>query len=310
MNNYHHRLIPDDKQPALIFLMLLASLAAGFFIAAFFASLAAFPFIGEAKEAAEIMINPSPDKWWPIMVMQLTSAFTLFILTPYLFIKYILKTETNFLFKKQDKFAIAIGATVIATICFMMVNTVLIEWNSQLVLPEFLNSVENYIRNKEDSLAELTLFLTKFEGVDQFLFTLIVIAAVPAIGEEFLFRGILQTAMEKYLRNPHAAIILTAIIFSAFHFQFYGFLPRMALGVLFGYLFYYSGNLIYPMIAHFINNGLTVTMIYLFNINQTEINIENQEPPSIMYVLIFLVIGILFMFTYYRLFQKKKLYNG
>lgn len=142
-----------------------------------------------------------------------------------------------------------------------------IEWlgklNSHLVLPESLSNLEQWMYNQEKQLEEITLTILSDISIGGFLANLLVIAVIPAIGEELLFRGALQGILLRWFRNPHVAIWVAAIIFSAIHLQFYGFLPRMALGALFGYLFFWSKNLWLPIFAHFVNNAgvLVVTFV-------------------------------------------------
>ena len=95
------------------------------------------------------------------------------------------------------------------------------------------------------------------------LFNLLVIALIPAVGEELTFRGVLQQSLTRGLKNPHVAIFLSAAIFSFIHFQFLGFLPRMFLGILLGYMFYVSGSLWTSILMHFVNNGAAVVLYYL-----------------------------------------------
>ena len=112
----------------------------------------------------------------------------------------------------------------------------------------------------------------KMLDVDTFggmLFNLVIIALIPAIGEEMTFRGVLQQSLTRKM-NPHIAIILSAAIFSFIHFQFYGFLPRMFLGILLGYMFYITNSLWSSMLMHFVNNGATVVIYYLWNIGVIE----------------------------------------
>jgi membrane protease YdiL (CAAX protease family) len=92
---------------------------------------------------------------------------------------------------------------------------------------------------------------------------LLMIAILPAIGEELLFRGVLLRLFREWTKNVHVAIIITALLFSFIHFQFYGFLPRFLMGVLFGYLVYWSGSLWVSVIAHFVNNGTAVIVAWL-----------------------------------------------
>lgn len=308
MYNKHHRLIPDDKTPLTTLLLLFACVAAGFFVAAFFGSLAILPFISSLEDVATMMSDPQPENWWAIMLQQFITAVTLFIITPYVYVKFVLQSQSRYLFTPSQGLLLkGIGITALMTICFMGFNSILVEWNSQMVLPGFMESIEQWMQRKEDQLARLTEFITDFSTTDKYLFTMLVIGIIPAIGEEYLFRGVLQTQFEKFMKNPHLAILLASVLFSAFHFQFYGFLPRLALGMLFGYLFYYSGNLIYPMIAHFLNNGLTVTAFYFNKVGIIDYDIENAETPAIWTVLIFLTIGIMLMFVFKGAFSKIKM---
>ncbi|MCE1199233.1 MAG: CPBP family intramembrane metalloprotease [Marinilabiliales bacterium] len=142
-----------------------------------------------------------------------------------------------------------------------------IEWltlvNQHLSLPTWLNGVEQWMRSSEDQAEEITkalLSVNSLWGLSQNLF---IVAVIPALGEELLFRGLLQQLFKKMMHNSHVAIWFTAILFSALHLQFYGFLPRMLLGVLFGYLLEWTGNLWLPILAHFINNGWGIVYFYV-----------------------------------------------
>jgi membrane protease YdiL (CAAX protease family) len=89
----------------------------------------------------------------------------------------------------------------------------------------------------------------------------IIIALLPAIGEEVCFRSILQRIIIQITRNAMSGILITAFIFSALHFQFEGFLPRMFLGFMLGYLYWYSGSIWTSMLAHFVNNAVQVVVV-------------------------------------------------
>lgn len=147
-------------------------------------------------------------------------------------------------------------------------------WNAEMELPEFMSKIENWMRAKEDSAMKLTHSFLNMETTGQLLFNLFMIAMLPAIGEELVFRGIIQRLFFEGSKNMHVAIILSAFLFSAFHIQFYGFLPRFLLGVLFGYLFYWGGSIWYAILAHFINNGMAVILYYSFGIEKVEQDIE------------------------------------
>ena len=91
------------------------------------------------------------------------------------------------------------------------------------------------------------------------------IAIIPSVGEELFFRGLLQRLFSEWFRNVHIAIFVTSFLFAAIHMQFYGFLPRMMLGILLGYLFYWTGSIWIPVFAHFLNNGSAVILSFLIN---------------------------------------------
>jgi len=139
----------------------------------------------------------------------------------------------------------------------------LVEWNSRLALPGALHPLEEWMKDAEADAAELTEAFLRTDGWTGVLVNLLIVALLPAIGEEFLFRGVLQRILIGATRNAHAGIVLTAAVFSAIHAQFYGFLPRMLLGVYFGYLVWWSRSIWLPVIAHFLNNAGAVLVAFL-----------------------------------------------
>lgn len=130
--------------------------------------------------------------------------------------------------------------------------------NKQMELPSFMEPIENWMRLQEETAEQLTLKLLAGRGIITLFFNLIVIAVAAGITEEFLFRGALQRIIGKWTYNHHIIIWSAAIIFSTFHMQFFGFLPRMLLGAYFGYLLYWTRNIWIPVFAHFVNNAIAV----------------------------------------------------
>ena len=134
--------------------------------------------------------------------------------------------------------------------------------NDMVVLPHFMSGVELWMQQMEhqsELLTEKFLSVSSYSGL---ALNLLVMAAIPALGEELFFRGILQTVLGEKL-NRHLAVWITAFIFSAIHLQFYGFLPRFLLGAALGYLFLFSGSIWASIVAHFINNALAVLLFFL-----------------------------------------------
>lgn len=186
----------------------------------------------------------------------------------------------------------------------------LIEWNAGAHLPDFLKRfdflqrLEALAREKEEA-AQLTIkSLTQFTSVTRLLVALLVIAIVPAISEELVFRGVVQRQLVQWTGNHHAGIWLAAAIFSAIHFQFFGFIPRLALGVIFGYLYAWSGNILVPMAAHFTQNAFQLLLLYLVQqraLTTTAFNPDSTEslPWPLVLLSAVLTAGIL-----YHLYQK------
>ncbi|MBV6645979.1 MAG: CPBP family intramembrane metalloprotease [Cyclobacteriaceae bacterium] len=284
---------------------------AGFFLFNILAPLVALPFFGfDVSTTLETIGNPvgKPEARAPLLITQAFYSFGAFFLTPWFFInKYLKMSLPGFIDAKRLNYQ-PIVLCVVGIFCFMVVNSVLIQFNKNIQFPEILSGVENVARSFEDKLEGITMYITDFQSIWQFLFGLVVIAVFPAIGEELLFRGVLQNLFRKTFSNPHVAIWLSAFLFGAFHLQFYGVLPRMMLGVLFGYFYYWSGHLWLAMLAHFINNGFTLVAVYLSNRNivDYEINDMNAQPPFIS-VLFFFVIGTITLITFYKYFNPKAL---
>ncbi|MGY0039545.1 CPBP family intramembrane glutamic endopeptidase [Pedobacter sp. NJ-S-72] len=186
----------------------------------------------------------------------------------------------------------------------MLCSMPLMEWiglaNQKMVLPEFLKPVENWMRNKEDEAMKMTILLLKTKNIFDFLINIAVIALLPAIGEELMFRGGVQRSFTKMFKNPHVAIWITAFIFSAIHLQFFGFFPRLFLGAAFGYIYLWTGSLWYAMLAHFINNAYAVSVAWYLqehNIPLTEADNSSNFP---WYAYVISLILSIFLFKYLK----------
>ena len=174
-----------------------------------------------------------------------------------------------------------------------------IKLNEQLVLPDALSGLERWMRAKEDELEAVTrIFLSDTTYWGLFI-NLLVVAVIAAIGEEFLFRGCVQGILLRWFRNPHVAIWVTAIVFSAIHLQFYGFLPRMLLGALFGYLLWWGKNIWLPILGHFINNATAVvTAFYLQRQGRSLDDMDfGEQVPSYLYFISF-VLTVVLLYQY------------
>ena len=157
-----------------------------------------------------------------------------------------------------------------------------------------------------DANGQMKNILSMKSPVD-LLMTILLAGALPAISEELFFRGVLQKLFIQIFRSAWPGIIFTAFLFSAFHMQFMGFIPRMALGVILGALYWYSGSIYTSMLGHFIFNSINVFLIY-YKVAELD---SNTTSISLGYVLIGLasIIVIIFLIKYLRK-QSVTTYNG
>lgn len=151
---------------------------------------------------------------------------------------------------------------VVLVFCLFPVTGITGELNGEMKLPEWLSGVEEWMGNKEDEANGFITLLMASETIGLMLLNVFIVAVLPAISEEMLFRGVLQRIFYGFFRSPHSAIWVTSILFSAIHLQFYGFVPRLILGLSFGYLYYWGGTLWLPVLAHFVNNAVPVISGY------------------------------------------------
>lgn len=197
---------------------------------------------------------------------------------------------------------------ILLTVVIMFVSSPFLEWtiriNQNMHLPEFLRGLENWMREKEDQLENMTKQLLTMNSISDFLINLLIIALIPAIGEELVFRGGVQNIFSRWTGNYHLGIWIAAILFSAIHVQFFGFIPRMLLGALFGYLFVWSRSIWIPVLAHFINNGTAVTGAYFLQRKGKSLEeldkIQDNSSPYMVVVSIVFASLILWAFYTYR----------
>ena len=152
---------------------------------------------------------------------------------------------------------------------FYIVSMPAMNWivalNESMSLPPFLSGVEQVMRSLEDSAAETTKQLLDINSIGQLLACIFVVGFMAGLSEEMLFRGAMLRTMQDSRLGTHAAVWIVAFIFSAFHLQFYGFIPRMVLGLWLGYLLVWTRSLWVPIIAHTLNNSTVVVFGYLTN---------------------------------------------
>lgn len=195
--------------------------------------------------------------------LQIIQSIGLFLIPPMLAAYFFENNCLSFLKLDQS----SRGYIFLITLILMFTALPFINWlvsvNEMMKLPVYFKGIEDWMKTSEAEAAKLTEVFLDVKSLGGLLFNLLMIATLPAIGEELMFRGLFQRLLTDWLKNIHVAIFISAFFFAAMHLQFYGFLPRMMLGVLFGYLFFWTGSIWVPVFAHFINNGAAVVVSYL-----------------------------------------------
>ena len=152
-----------------------------------------------------------------------------------------------------------IGLVILIAITGLFLSGALGDLTEKIPTPIAL---KNWATQMEDQYKKALYAMTQMKSVLDLLFAIIAVAVVPAIVEELFFRASLQKIIMDWTGKPYVAIVVTAIIFSAFHFSYFGFLSRMSLGIILGIIYYYTKTIWLPILMHFINNGIGITILY------------------------------------------------
>lgn len=220
-----------------------------------------------------------------------------FWVATWIIIRFLEKANLNWAKQKSRVTGKILALVTGMTVGGMFFNGLLMYWNSHLILPDFLSGVEQWMHDMETQLMELTVFLTNFQSIPELLAGILVIGVFAGVGEELFFRGLIQPKMQVYFRSPHWGIWVTAFIFSAIHVQFFGFLPRLFLGALFGYLYHYTGSLFYPILGHILNNAITLLLVYGSNQGFFELDVHATDTvsyPAALAGFLVLILGFLY----------------
>lgn len=195
---------------------------------------------------------------------------------------------------------------ILAFIFSYLFASFLVQLNKGMVLPESMKGIEEFMRMMEDAALETTNLILSRKSLSALFLNIIVIAGFAAISEELFFRGALQQFIQEKFKNGHIAVWLTALVFSIIHFQFYGFLPRLFLGAILGYLFIYTKNLYVPIIFHFLNNATVILINFFWGDAEWYKNIENISitPQFVLLAIFSLVLTIALFWIYNRLISK------
>lgn len=213
----------------------------------------------------------------------------------------------SFIISKKTFAALSFGKKVsgsqlmwVAAIVFtaLLISGALGELNSMIPLP---GAWAEKFKAMEDEYNKQVLALSSMKTFTDYIISLVLIALLPAMFEEMFFRGAMQQVLIKLFGSALAGILITSIIFSAIHLSFYGFLPRLFLGMMLGYIFYYSKNLWLNILAHFLNNAAALTQMYLLS-KEGKLNEETMNDTFPIYY--GLIAAAAFVLAF-KMFRKK-----
>ncbi len=289
---------PTERNPfsSLILLLLLVFAGAVVFTSLAFA-------IGSAIYGMKSMLLLSSGELGNldlIKLVQIISSIGMFVIPALIYAKLQNKDWLGYL-----KIIPVPAFLALLTILIMFCASPALEYtmllNKGMKLPFFLKELESWMLQQELKMEVMTKQLIVMNSIPALLVNLVMLAIIPAFGEELIFRGGFQQIFTRWIGNYHVAIWLTAIIFSSIHFQFYGFLPRMFLGALFGYLLVWSGSLWLPIIGHFLNNALAVITAYWYQKQGISIDkMFESEPSSPALIIISFLLFIISIRYFYK----------
>lgn len=234
-----------------------------------------------------------------------------------IFIFLVPALESAFLFEKRPLRYLKLNKAI--DVRFLILSIVLIfavqpmvSWlgyhNNNMSLPESLAPLEQQMRSWEDMATQTMEQLLINSTIPVLLLNIFVIAIMAGVAEELFFRGSVQQLINKISHNKHIAVWITAFVFSAIHFQFYGFFPRMFLGALLGYLFVWSGNLWIPIIVHSLNNAMSVLLFHFYYGTPSYNKMENIGVGDTWWTSLISIV-ISFLICYLLIKDSKKLTN-
>ena len=272
--------------------------------------LLAIPVFGMGfMELVESLSNIAhPDYTDLLKYFQVVQSIGLFVIPPFILGWFFGGNSFKYLkINKKISWTTIIFTAVIMFSAIPLIN-LMAHLNTQISLPDFMSSLEEWMKQTEDSAQRLTEQFLKAETPSDLLVNIFIIAIIPAIGEELLFRGVIQRLFSEWTRSTHAGIWISAIIFSAMHLQFYGFIPRTMLGALFGYMLVWSGKMWIPITAHFVNNAVAVMVYYFIQRKQVSEDMETigADPADWIYVVISLGIFMFLLIIFYRRVKQPK----
>ena len=245
-----------------------------------------------------------------LQMLQIIQSVCLFVLPPFVY-AYLVSGNIS------DSLCIKVKpniAGILLSIAVLFFSVPLINYagklNSQIHLPDFMKEIDVWMQEKENFANEVSsAFMNR--PASKLPINLLMIAVIPALGEELLFRAVVQQLVIRLVRNMHGGIWITSVLFGALHLQFFTFLPRVILGSLFGYLLEYSRSLWYPILVHFLNNTMAILFAYFGNFFSGMQQLEKMgtEKPELPIVLLSILLTLMTLWIFRKSTLQSRPYS-
>ena len=252
-----------------------------------------FDFTNLTANNSSQLIMENENGYWIFFVLIALNSLGMFIVSSVFFAKLMSENPSRYLSLNSKPPLNFITLLPFFSMSGLILVSFMGELNMKLNLPEVFNVME-------DDANELINYIISFKSSGKIFATILLMALLPASGEELFFRGIVQKILIKWTKKNWVGILITAFIFSAIHMQFLTFLPRFFMGIMLGYLFVWSRNLLIPIIAHLLHNLISI----LVAMNSEIPEIENPEFNNLWLVIVSFVIIALISYRYYSLSRK------
>lgn len=283
-------MLQNNSDRSLVFYLVLFSFVGAFMTSAVIVAISA------------LMPNHAESSWSLRITILLQDLLVLF-LPAYFVFKFSTKRPMYMLgFKQSEKLNSQLWHTLIIYLVALPAASVMAKWNDGVVFPTALSGLEAKFRAMEESARSVTDTFLAGEGIGDLFINIAIVGVAAAVVEEVFFRGGLQQLLVKWFGNGHVAVWVTAFVFSAIHLQFYGFIPRLFMGAILGYLFYYSRNLWVPIFYHLVNNATVVIMNFFWGDTQFVKNFE--DSALYWYSWVGLVVSLFVTYVMFQRFAK------
>jgi len=294
---------PSEKFLFAVVILFILLLAFQFFGAV----LAAWIYGFQVSEIISLGTYENPSYLAASKLMQVLGSIGTFIIPAFLF-SYLFEGDLFSYYKFRNP----VGMTPMILVILMIVSVIpfinyTAEINMKMQIP--IKALDQALRSLESTAEEMMEAFMATRSIGGLLLNLLMIGIIAAVGEELIFRGLFQSLLADMVKNIHLAILITALFFSAFHFQFFSFLPRFMLGIILGYLMFYGKSIWYPILAHLVNNAMGVFYYYFNSRGRTDDMLEEIGTSTLIPVAAVISLALFIVFAVLWYYQVLRVTN-